>query len=663
MDRLTNAVPSLGRIDLAREPDFALGGLRVRPSRRELVGDGARHILQPRVMQVLVALARSESEVVSQKELISRCWGGLAVSDDAIGRCIGQLRRLAASWPAPPFVVENIPGVGYRLAGSMIELGAPQPVSRWPIGRPAVGIAAAVLVILAGVGGWFAMGRPGWPKPAEGVVVTPFNAAPGDTLARSVAEGVADRVAGTLARLDLKSLPTAVGGDSTPLQRDAAAARLGAQFALGGRVWRDGEVLRVSASIDDVLRHDVLWSAEFSRAATQADDLQDQVAARVTNVLHCTTDAKSWGGRIPPEGLGPYLRACNSIGVEPDDKVRDQFRQVVEHIPRFAKAWANLAVASAFTSGELPPAMAAAARTEARAAAEQALRLDPRSGLSFLALELLEPEDHLWARQQLMLKALAVSPDNALLSHREADLLGQVGREEEALAYDSRAGYLHPLFPDFTTAVAGDLAASGAVTEGRALMERAARIWPDNDDVLGKRIALEARFGDPRRAIALMDDPHALPASWEPSMIDRWRRYSLVRLRHDPATTRAYADALLRDLDAHRIDVNWAVRALVGLGATDAAFAAANRSSDADLLDPEVLFRPSAAAMRRDPRFMPLAAKLGLVDFWQRSGHWPDFCQAPDRPYDCRAAAAGRVPGRGVAPDRVGLEAKASVAR
>ena len=44
--------------------------------------------------------------------------------------------------------------------------------------------------------------------------------------------------------------------------------------------------------------------------------------------------------------------------------------------------------------------------------------------------------------------------------------------------------------------------------------------------------------------------------------------------------------------------------------------------------------------MRRDSRFMPLAAKLGLVDFWKRTNHWPDFCEAKDRPYDCRAVAA-----------------------
>lgn len=44
-------------------------------------------------------------------------------------------------------------------------------------------------------------------------------------------------------------------------------------------------------------------------------------------------------------------------------------------------------------------------------------------------------------------------------------------------------------------------------------------------------------------------------------------------------------------------------------------------------------------AFRQDPRFMPLAQRLGLVDYWRQSGRWPDFCSEQDLPYDCRAAA------------------------
>src|SRR5215469_16285224 len=115
MDELTQVFVPPSRIDLARETDVQVGALLIRPSRCEVEAGGVRRSVQRRVMQVLVALARSPHEVVSQHELILRCWGGLSVSDDAIGRCIGQLRRLAADWPEPPFEIQTIPGVGYRL--------------------------------------------------------------------------------------------------------------------------------------------------------------------------------------------------------------------------------------------------------------------------------------------------------------------------------------------------------------------------------------------------------------------------------------------------------------------------------------------------------------------------------------------------------------------
>jgi DNA-binding winged helix-turn-helix (wHTH) protein len=107
------------RVDLAREWDFMLGDLTVRPSRCQVEASGERRALERRVMQVLVALAHPTWEVVSRQELIVRCWNGLSVSDDAIQRCIGALRRLAADWPEPPFEIETIGRVGYYLKTSV----------------------------------------------------------------------------------------------------------------------------------------------------------------------------------------------------------------------------------------------------------------------------------------------------------------------------------------------------------------------------------------------------------------------------------------------------------------------------------------------------------------------------------------------------------------
>lgn len=102
------------RIDLAHEPEFWLGAVQVRPARREIAGEAGQVTLEPRVMRVLVALARAKREILSRDDLIESCWDGVIVGEDAINRCIGRLRK-AADASGGAFVIETVPRVGYRL--------------------------------------------------------------------------------------------------------------------------------------------------------------------------------------------------------------------------------------------------------------------------------------------------------------------------------------------------------------------------------------------------------------------------------------------------------------------------------------------------------------------------------------------------------------------
>jgi len=542
-------------------------------------------------------------------------WRG-DTSSPAWAKLISGLSALLASEPPAPIVTKR----------------------RWRprLGRRSVAMAVAVAVLAAAGGTWLALGMPGWPQAGEGVAVTPFDTTPGDASARSFADGVADEIASTLARVDMKSRLTEPGLSGP--QRDAAAARLGAAFSLGGRVRRDGDALHVTLALADARRHDVLWSSEFTRPAAEAEALQAQVANEVGGVLHCTVDAGNFGGRIPPESLSLYLRACDAVGTEGPDKVRDLFQQVVAREPGFANAWADLAMVTALGAGDMPPELAAAARRDARTEADRALRLDPKAGMAYAAYDLILAPGHFEERQNLLLKGLSVSPNNAVLVSSESALLDEVGRIDESIVFSRKAALLDPLHIDGAAYLAGALATAGQLTEARKLIDQTARLWPDLSS--DTRVTVEARWGDPGRAIALLDDPKSRPSSWEAPMIAKWRRFSVIRRDHDPAETAAFAKEVLANLAAGRTDLNRAVRDLVGVGATEAAFSLALRSTPADPLDTEVLFLPTADGMRRDPRFMPLAAKLGLVAFWKRTNHWPDFCEAKNRPYDCRAVAA-----------------------
>jgi DNA-binding winged helix-turn-helix (wHTH) protein len=144
-------------IVLARETDFALGAVTVRPSASEVViGQTARRI-EPRVMQTLIALVRAEGTVVSRDELMARCWSGLVVGEDAVTRAVGQLRRLAKAAPGS-FAVETIPKIGYRLIGAaaiaapaltgVAREAAPARASRLPA---SIALAAVIgTIVIAG---------------------------------------------------------------------------------------------------------------------------------------------------------------------------------------------------------------------------------------------------------------------------------------------------------------------------------------------------------------------------------------------------------------------------------------------------------------------------------------------------------------------------------
>ena len=126
-------------IDLAHEKPFRLGAVTVNPPVRELSRDtGERESLEPRVMQVLVALAQARGELLTRDDLTERCWEGRIVGEDAINRVISRLRRSAEGIGKGAFRIDTVTKVGYRLVAEDGTTGSPEP-SPWqaPPARPA----------------------------------------------------------------------------------------------------------------------------------------------------------------------------------------------------------------------------------------------------------------------------------------------------------------------------------------------------------------------------------------------------------------------------------------------------------------------------------------------------------------------------------------------
>lgn len=152
------------RIDLAHEPDFTIGRLSVHPSTRELSLGLERIVIEPRVMQVLVALHRAGGAVVSKDDLAQSCWEGRVVGEDAINRVLSRLRKVTEGIGKGVFRVETVTRVGYRMVvegeanTSTMSLGQSESAERKGIDRRVV-IAGAGVALAGASGGWFLYNR------------------------------------------------------------------------------------------------------------------------------------------------------------------------------------------------------------------------------------------------------------------------------------------------------------------------------------------------------------------------------------------------------------------------------------------------------------------------------------------------------------------------
>jgi hypothetical protein len=85
---------------------------------------------------------------------------------------------------------------------------------------------------------------------------------------------------------------------------------------------------------------------------------------------------------------------------------------------------------------------------------------------------------------------------------------------------------------------------------------------------------------------------------------------------------------------------NRALLALGNFGRVNEVYQLLEDPSFQPFVERGALFRPDFAAVRADPRFMQVAARLGLVRYWRQTGYWPDFCTTERLRYDCKTEAA-----------------------
>jgi DNA-binding winged helix-turn-helix (wHTH) protein/tetratricopeptide (TPR) repeat protein len=630
------------RVELAHVAPLTLGPILVEPGRLRLAhADGREEFLQPRAMQVLVALIRAEGAILTRDDLTRQCWGGQVVGDDAINRVLGLLRRTAEGIGAGIFAVETLPRVGYRLV--QLDAAAPTSTLPAPAAAPPPARPRAFPHRLAMLSSLCALG-----VLALWTLLLALQPAAGRADARRVGTAsvaLEDRTVG----VDAARLADAI---ATDLSRFAAARAQDLSVLDSARASEADYLIRISGgrqennllaevALLDREKGELLWAATFDRAASEQTDLRHQIAVKLGDVLLCALRRGESGARLDRATLRLYLAFCDRIHDTPDQSVLSLIRRVTEQAPQFAPAWADRALVEAqmlFPMEFIDNSRheTARLRREAQEHLARARALGDRRGETFAAEALLVEGRGRWAERLAILERGIATDPIALLYDLRATELSSVGRSYEAIDSARQAAALDPLSPATRGTLITVLAFDGYIEEARRELEAAERLWPGSQTMREMRFRFDVRYGDPEEALRRLNDPAYAAA------LDQYWLRSLVPILHARADpTPAKIDAALRATYVPGVPSPIYLQTLASFGRIEEVFAFLNHPRLPDVWKDETstLFRPAFREVRRDRRFIAFVARLGLVDYWLRTDKWPDFCFDPNLSYDCRAEA------------------------
>lgn len=637
-------------VDLAHEPEFSVGAMHVGPSLREVKCGSQVQSVEPRVMQVLVELARHRGRVVSRQDLIDACWGGRVVGDEAVNRCIAAIRRLSETFGG--FSVTTIARVGYKLDEVPMESGAgraPQEsellqiASRRTTGLPRkpglkqipsvmVALAAAAAVVVVGISiAWSGLAPPA-SQVMDRTAFFGFLADGADPALATVAKSSTDQTFQTLGALRLTTVARAETLGAAAARRLDKARELGARYAISGEIRREGAVVKLSVRIEDASTRATLWEHGLEAATSNATLLPARTAHAIGSTLRCIVRGRS---QLTQEKEALVKQVADLCRIGSYSDLSDRFvtgsRALAQAQPNSAHFQSMLAIALLTTVDATPGPARLARIEEAKAVVTRAIELDPNGTAEILPRLFLAfvQRQTLTELEPRLLEALAATEGRDAFLYSQVNLfygaaLTTAGRMRESEAHQGLALANDPLQSParlaYAQAVQGKVAAA---QEGLAQeFARFPSAWAWEDQM---NAAVFLGVGDSEAILT------SRPSTVSARTVQCW---SEIRKAHAGATKAARLAAARSARNcATRGDVGeiTALAAEASLDNLDAAFDAARRQTLVVTLaerNPlESLYWPSSRAMRADRRFLQLVRDVGLFDYWMLPGHAPDFCQ------------------------------------
>jgi serine/threonine-protein kinase len=352
---------------------------------------------------------------------------------------------------ADPIRVE-LPKGGYRpvfreVSAAHATAPVATPANRNRLRRAIPLLAASALIVIAAA--WSLTPRQVY-QPARRIAVMPlqFTGSPDEEY---LSDGLTDELTNQLARvpaLRVSARRSAFAFKDTPWDVKTAAEKLGVDLLVDGSMTTDGSSLRLSVELVDAATAAVLWSDTLVRTRDDLPEIGSRITASVLSTLRLTAPAPR-ANSTNVEARNLYLKGMffwNKRTHEALLKGIDYFHQSIAKDPTYALPYAGLAA----TYGVMSANVLIDTReggAKGKAAAEQALRLDPGLADAHAALGLIRSVcDWDWhGADAEFRKAIELNPSHASAHQWRAHNLLWLGRFQEATTEIRRALELDPL--------------------------------------------------------------------------------------------------------------------------------------------------------------------------------------------------------------------------
>ena len=479
--------------------------------------DGTLTELRRQSADVLAMLVARRGQALGKEELHAAVWGGVAVTDDSLVQCVGDIRRALGS---ARDALKTVPKLGYCLYADAPPASArPERPPRWrkPLART-LATAALAALLLAGLLSWISgLLRPDATPLARGplVAVLPFANGGGGERWDRLASGVTDEIIADLGRNDwIAVFARAASEKQAGAAPQEVRAALGADYVVTGTVQAESERVRISAALADAVTGQQVWAESWQGGTDDLLALQASAAeALVGELAGAYTGAIARAGRSRAHAKTASLAAYDLylIGIEhkhrftvQDLRLADGYLlQAATLDPDFAKAWVGLSIVQYFLGPYAKSdAELAQLRQKQRSYTERAVAADPDDPTVLIEASRLDAIDgDLDAAARKLRRAVERAPNDAdVLAVAAWSAPERAPIAAEAVGWADRALALNPERPDWYLEARGEATfASGDDAGALRWLREGPKDLPDR---LLYVAAATGNLGDPRAAEA-----------------------------------------------------------------------------------------------------------------------------------------------------------------